>query len=362
MPQAFPSITISFRLLPFLTIVLLLTACEAGDFVQEVSSPDGQNHIVFSLSETGEPQYLVVHGDAPIIEQSSMGFEFADQQALKDGLEIQQTTIESYSETWEMPWGEQLEVANNYNELIVELQEKESPNRRIDIYFRAYDDGVAFRYAFLEQDGVDSVRIVDEHTQFQLTGDHDCWWIPGDWDIYEHLYNTTKVSGIDALSKRDHPNLAQTTIRYNAVNTPVTMRTEFGTHLSFHEANLTDYSGMTLKVDTDNLSLTSGLVGSDLRDFKVSRALPFKTPWRTIQIGDEATDLLDSKLIVNLNEPNSLGDVSWFEPQKYMGIWWEMHTNRGSWDYGMTMSEDGSWVDTGDAHGRHSATTENTKR
>ncbi|MEM6396182.1 MAG: glycoside hydrolase family 97 protein [Bacteroidota bacterium] len=353
---------LSFYSFLLFALACLFTACQRDKTLQEVSSPEGKNRIIFSLTEEGELKYLVVHNDEMIIDQSKMGFEFADQEPMKAGFEIVNSSVESYNESWEMPWGEQREVVNNYNELIVELQEKEAPNRRIDVYFRAYDDGVAFRYAFLEQAGRDSVRIVDEHTQFKLTENHSCWWIPGDWDIYEHLYNTTLVSEIDALSLRDHPNLAQTTIPYNAVNTPVTMRTKDGVHLSFHEANLTDYSGMTLKVDTENLMLTSGLVGSALKDFKVARALPFKTPWRTIQIGDEATDLLDSRLIVNLNEPSKLEDVSWFEPQKYMGIWWEMHTNRGSWDYGMTMSEDGTWVDTGDAHGRHSATTENTKR
>ncbi|MEO0788741.1 MAG: glycoside hydrolase family 97 protein [Bacteroidota bacterium] len=351
----------NWRWLPLL-FVPFFTACEEESFVTEVSSPESVNKLVFSLSEAGEATYTVTHKEELVIDESSMGFEFADQDPLQTGLEIVGSSLENYEEEWVMPWGEQRTVTNAYNELVLELQEKEAPNRRIDVYFRAYDDGVAFRYAFLDQEGVDSVRIVDEHTQFQLTGDHNCWWIPGDWDIYEHLYNTTLVSEIDALSKQDHPNLAQTTIPFNAVNTPVTMRTASGLHLSFHEANLTDYSGMTLKVDNDNLLLTSGLVGSDLRDFKVSRALPFKTPWRTIQIGDEATDLLDSRLIVNLNEPNKLGDVSWFEPQTYIGIWWEMHTNRASWDYGMTMNDEGQWEDTGEAHGRHGATTENTKR
>jgi hypothetical protein len=253
-------------------------------------------------------------------------------------------------------------VRNHFNELIVELEEVSAPNRKINIYFKAYDDGIGFRYEFLPQAGVDSVVIMDEHTEFQLTEDHLTWWIPGDWDIYEHLYNTTKVSEINALDYRNHPNLAQTTIPENAVNTPVTMRSKDGLHLSFHEANLTDYAGMTLKVDNESLKLTSGLVGSGRYDYKVKKALPFKTPWWTIQIADKATELIDSKLIVNLNEPNKLGDISWFEPKKYVGIWWEMHIDKGSWDYGMTMNEDGKWIDTGNAHGRHSATNENTKR
>jgi hypothetical protein len=187
---------------------------------------------------------------------------------------------------------------------------------------------------------------MDEHTQFNLTGDHTTWWIPGDWDIYEHLYSTTKFSEIDALSKRGHESLAQTYIPENAVNTPVTMRTESGLHLCFHEANLTDYSGMTLKIDANKLMMESELVGSDRLGYKVKRSLPFSTPWRTIQISETAGGLIESDLIVNLNEPNKLGDIPWFIPTKYVGIWWDMHLGTKTWDL---------------ASGNHGATTKYAK-
>ncbi|MEO1518173.1 MAG: glycoside hydrolase family 97 protein [Bacteroidota bacterium] len=346
----------------FCLSLLLIQACGGDDNSVTFGSPNKVNTIKFDLTESGQPTYSVKHGSELIIAPSTMGFEFQGQQAMTDGFSIASVQMAPFEENWEMPWGEQRVVTNKYNELLVELEENASPNRRLNIYFRAYDDGVAFRYEFLSQPSVDSIVILDEHSVFQLTGDHTAWWIPGDWDIYEHLYNTTKVSEIDALSKRDHPNLAQTTIVENAVNTPVSMRMESGTHLSFHEANLTDYAGMTLRVDSETFQLSSGLVGSKRRGYKVKRALPFKTPWRTIQIADEAKDLIDSRLIVNLNEPNAIGDVSWFEPKKYMGIWWEMHLDKARWDYGMTMNDEGKWVDTGKAHGKHGATTENTKR
>ncbi len=149
------------------------------------------------------------------------------------------------------------------------------------------------------------------------------------------MYSTTNLSEVDALEYANHKNLAQTYIPENAVNTPVTMVGKDGTHLSFHEAALVDYSGMTLKVDTENLNLKSNLVGSENTDYKVKRTFPFNTPWRTIQIADNAPDLIESNLIVNLNEPNKLGDVSWFKPMKYTGVWWEMHLGKSSWDYGM---------------------------
>jgi len=193
---------------------------------------------------------------------------------------------------------------------------------------------------------MEHVVITDENTRFQLTGNHTCWWQPGDWDIYEHLYNTTRVSRIDAIAAKSKNELAQTHIPMNAVNTPVTMKTDNGLYLSFHEAAVDNYAGITLKVDTATLCLQSGLVGNDF-GFKVKTKTPFSTPWRTIIIADSPGGLIDSKLILNLNEPNKIGDISWFKPTKYMGIWWEMHIDKSTWQM---------------AGGKHGATTQNAKR
>jgi alpha-glucosidase len=331
--------------------ILALGGCQASESDNNsplvLQSPDGKAQLDFFLTENGTAAYRLVYGEETLIDTSTFGFELKDAPLLQQGLEISKQESRSVEDQWEMPWGEQRVVDNRYNELAVELRETPPPKRRFRLVFRLYDDGIGFRYEFPEQEGLSEMVILDEKTQFQLTGDHDCWWIPGDWDIYEHLYNTTKVSEIDAISKRDHPNLAQTTIPYNAVNTPVTMRTASGLHLSFHEANLTDYAGMTLMVDNEKLLLESGLVGSDRLGYKVKRELPFHTPWRTIQFSEDAPGLIESKLIVNLNEPNQLGDIPWFKPTKYVGIWWEMHLGKSSWDL---------------ASGKHGATTENAKR
>lgn len=312
-----------------------------------VESPDQNIIIEFELAPGGTPTYRISHQDAIVIGASNMGFDFKEALPLKNGFKILEAQTNTQNETWSMPWGEQREVINHYNELVVNLQEEQEPNRKLNIYFRAYNDGIGFRYEFPEQENWDEVVIMDENTKFNLTGDHLTWWTPGDWDIYEHLYNTTKFSEIDATTKRNHPALAQTYIPENAVNTPVTMRTEDGLHLTFHEADLTDYAGMTLKVDKEKLAMTSELVGSDRLGYKVKRQLPFKTPWRTIHISEDAAGLIESNLIVNLNEPNKLGDVSWFTPMKYTGIWWEMHLGKSSWDM---------------ESGKHGATTENAKR
>jgi hypothetical protein len=334
--------------LPLLFATLFLFACgKTEQRATKVASPSGNITIDFMLSPDGIPHYTVAHNGKSIIDTSALGFDIKDQPRLQAGFEVADTRTSTFREEWEMPWGEQLNVVNHYNELIVFLKEKNSPHRGMSLIFRAFDDGIGFRYELPEQDGQDSLTVMAELTEFQLTGDHTCWWIPGDWDSYEHLYNTTPVSKINATPKANHPNLSQTYIPENAVCTPVTMRAADGTHLSFHEAALLDYPEMTLRIDTNTLRMSSALCSSDRLGYAAKVALPFQTPWRTIQISPNAGGLIESKLILNLNEPNKLGDVSWVKPMKYVGIWWEMHIGRSAWDI---------------ESGRHGATTENAKR
>ncbi len=326
-----------------------------------VASPNENIKVNFHLNEVGKFFYTIHYKNKAIIDTSYVGFEFTNAPAFNKGFIAKVRKPEEVNETWQMPWGEQLNVVNHYKEVKIELQEKENLQRKLNLIFRVYNDGVGFRYEFPEQENLKEIFIKEEHTEFNLTEDYKTFWIPGDWDIYEHLYSTTKISEIDAKSYISKTNLAQSFIPENAVNTPVTLVGKEGVHLSFHEAALVDYSGMTLKVDTKNLGFKSNLVGSKNTAYKVKRSAPFKTPWRTIQITDNAPDLIQSNLIVNLNEPNKLGDVSWFKPMKYTGVWWEMHLGKSSWDYGMEMV-DGKWKDTGKAHGKHGATTQNVKR
>lgn len=326
----------------------------------KLSSPDGLIELQFSVDETGKPVYTVLHKDKTIIGASAMGFELYEKPDLLDGFAIEKVQHRSLEENWEMPWGEQRLVHSHCNEMKVFLAEKEGLKRQLHIVFRLFNDGLGFRYEFPEQENLKEILIADEHTKFQLTGNHMSWWIPGDWDIYEHLFTKSRFSEIDALSKRNHPNLAQTHIPHNAVNTPFTMRTDEGLHLSFHEAALINYAGITLGIDPEKLQLRTILVGSERTPYKVAVEAPFNTPWRSIQISENAGGLISSRLILNLNEPNKLGDVSWIKPTKYMGIWWEMHLGKSTWDYGATQDMN-SWMG-GKPHGKHGATTENAKR
>jgi hypothetical protein len=308
-------------------------------------SPDGRVQVDIVTSQ-GKVGYLVKFNNIVKIDTSFLGFHFQGQPVLSQNLLISNISKSSFSETWEMPWGEQRIVNNDYAELVINIQEKVSPSRQFNVIFKVYNDGLGFRYDFPKQAGLKDVIIKGELTEFNLTGNHDVWWIPGDWDIYEHLYNHTLFSEIDALSKRNHPNLAQSYIPENSVNTPVTMKSQDGTYLSFHEADLTDYAGMTLVVDTEKLTMKSSLV-SGPEGYAVKTKTPFVTPWRTIQITDRAGSLIESNLIVNLNDPAVVDEIPWFKPMKYVGIWWEMHMGKSSWDV---------------AAGTHGATTKNTKR
>ncbi|AUC14903.1 alpha-glucosidase [Tenacibaculum sp. SZ-18] len=345
----------------FICFLIVFISCQKAVTDKSVTSPNSELNLEFNLNKSGQPEYTVSFNGKIIIKPSSLGFDLKDQEALNNNFIILKSATRSFKETWQMPWGEQLNVDNNFNELKIELEESSELKRKLNIVFRVYNDGIGFRYEFPEQDNLKDIYITEEHTNFKLTEDYKTFWIPGDWDIYEHLYSTTKLSEIDTDNYPVNSALAQTSIPNKAVNTPVTMVGSNGIHLSFHEASLLNYSGMTLGVDTNELSLKSILVGSNNRDYKVKQAVPFKTPWRTIQITKSAPELIESNLIINLNEPNKIGDVSWFTPMKYTGVWWEMHLGKSSWDYGME-KVNGKWTDTGKAHGKHGATTENVKR
>jgi glucan 1,4-alpha-glucosidase len=333
--------------IPFL---LLITACNTDSkkmIAYRIQSPSGDVNVSFILSPGGTPGYLVHYKGEMVIDSSSLGFTLKDALPIKSGFEIISIVEDSISEPWQQPWGEQRKMLNKCSQLTVKLKEHQNSNRIMHLIFRAYDDGAAFKYEFPEQVELKEMIIMDENSRFQLRGNPTCWWAPGDWDIYEHLYTKSKLKKINAIAKRDAPGLAQTYIPENSVNTPLTMRTDGSLHIAIHEAALYDYADMTLRVDTTTELLQSSLVGSDRLGYKVKRALPFSTPWRVIMISDDAAGLADSKIVLNLNAPSKIADVSYFKPMKYNGIWWDMHIGKNSWDL---------------ASGKHGATTENAKK
>jgi alpha-glucosidase len=295
--------------------------------VATISSPGHVLKVDVTLNEEGRPGYAVMRAGKPVISESRLGFLLTDAPKLERNFKARATATRSVDETWEQPWGERRFVHNHFNELRVTLVEKTPPERQLIVVFRVYDDGLGFRYEFPDQPQLKQVNIGDELTEFAVVEPATAWWIPaGEWNRYEYLYRRTRL---DQISQ---------------AHTPMTIRTESGLHIAFHEAALVDYSSMWLRrVDGTRLKAT---LSPSSQGAKVRRTAPFTTPWRTMQIADTAGGLYMSDLILNLNEPNKLGDVSWFKPAKYVGIWWEMHLGTSTWASGP----------------KHGATTANAKR
>jgi glucan 1,4-alpha-glucosidase len=340
-------------------ICLQIISCGPGPtkVLPPLKSPDGKLAVEFSVSKAGRPQYLVRYADAVVIDTSGMGLILRDSATFLDGFELLGGSRTDHDETWVLPWGERDSVRDHYNAETYELQARNNPARKLRIHFRAFDEGIAFRYEVPAQVGLDAMVLADEATEFNLTADHTCWWIPGDWDSYEHLFNQTKISEIDALSKAHHPNLVASTIPYNAVATPLTLRSEAGLHINIHEAALLDYPEMTLEVDPAKHSFVTELVGR-ADSMKADLKAGFLSPWRVISIAPTAAKLAESSIILNLNEPSKIADMSWFKPQVYMGIWWEMHLDKARWDmasgkHGATTANAKKYIDFASAHGIH---------
>ena len=310
---------------PLLLAVLALPA-RAQDRVA-VSSP-GDVLTVELFLQGGIPHYEVKRRGAPVIAPSRLGFMLRGDGKFGHGVRIENPATRSFDETWEQPWGESRFVRNRYSELRATLAEQIKSKRRIDVVFRVFDDGVGFRFEFPDQPQLRDVVIDDELTEFVIARPGTAWWIPGgEWNRYEYLYNRTPIAEV------------------GTAHTPITFRTDDGLHVALHEAALVDYSAMWLRHVEKQRFRTQ--LSPSAEGWKVRRTAPFPTPWRTIQIADSAAGLYaSSNLILNLNEPNKLGDVSWVKPHKYVGIWWGMHLDLWSWNEGP----------------KHGATTENALR
>lgn len=326
-----------------LSSVFLASACDASEpeAAQEpslqtsVASPDGRIAINVSVDHFGRANYSVSFNGEEVVGGSRLGMRFKEQESFDEGLEIVSSTASGRDETWEQPWGERRVMRDHHNELLVDFASADGA-RKMSIRFRAFNDGVGFRYEVPSLAGYEAVEIMDELTEFRISGDATAWWTPSrDWNRYEYLYETTRLD------------------QMGQAHTPIAIRTKSGAHLSIHEAALVDYSGMSLK------QIRPGLLKADLAPWSdgvlVKKEGAFKTPWRTIQIAENAVGLLNSSLILNLNEPNVLGDVSWVKPGKYVGIWWAMHIRDRTWGtdgvHGATTEETIRYIDFASEHG-----------
>ncbi|MDR6763334.1 alpha-glucosidase [Flavobacterium sp. 2755] len=307
---------------------ILIYACSAGTKkTYKINSPGKVTELVFELTVSGQPQYSFTSNGKSVIEPSLMGFEFQGIQKMTEGFEVVSTEEKSADATWEQPWGEFKKVRDHHNELIVHLKESKGEERLVDIIFRVFDDGVGFRYEFPKQPNLGKVKISNEITQFTFKSNNDVWWIPvhRENSYYESEYRKTTISKTDTI------------------NTPATFETKENLYVAIHEANLTDFASMTLLKTSDKQYKSDLVPWAD--GVKVYAETPFKTPWRTVVVGKTPGEVATSTIMLNLNEPSKIEDLSWITPSKYIGIWWGMHLEKFTWGQGP----------------KHGATTKNTK-
>ena len=364
----------------------LLFCCALMAQAEKLNSPDGNLVMNFSLNEAGAPVYELYFKNKVVIKPSTLGLELKKEDAnkktdfewtarkdhdqldsktnLMTGFTVANTQTATFDETWTPVWGEEKEIRNHYNELTVTLNQAAN-DRQMVIRFRLFNDGLGFRYEFPQQKNLNYFIIKEEHSQFAMAGDHTAFWIPGDYDTQEYDYTTSRLSEIRGLMKKAYTeNSSQKLATPTAVQTALMMKTDDGLYINLHEAALVEYSCMNLNLDDKNMVFESWLT-PDAQGDKGYMQTPCHSPWRTVIVSDDARDILASRITLNLNDPCKYEDTSWIKPVKYVGVWWDMITGKGSWAY----TDELASVKLGETdysktrpNGKHSANTENVKR
>ena len=352
-------------------------------------SPDGQLELRFAVVD-GVPEYALDRAGKAVVLPSRLGYELLDRESLDGGFTLTGTAFDSFDETWEPVWGEEASIRNHYNELLVTLEQRPESARKaqsgvsvtdpeytgdlgnpygkgavMQVRFRLYDEGLGFRYEFPLENAMTYFQVKEELTEFALTGDHTAWWIPGDYDTQEYNYTESKLSEIRGRNESMRlGNASAEGFSANGVQTALQMKTADGLYINIHEAEVVDYPTTNLLLDDAGKVFRTWLT-PDAEGVKGRLQAPCKSPWRTVMVCEKATDVLASRLILNLNEPCALEDVSWIHPVKYMGVWWEMITGKSEWSY----TYDYPSVQLGvtdyaasKPHGRHGANNENVRR
>ncbi len=339
----------------------LLAAAGCTQQTETVSSPDGRLVVDFTLEKSGVPSYSLKFNGKDIIKPSTMGFALTNgSEAFRKGFRIDSTSTESFHEMWAPVWGETDSIDNTYNGLTVYLS---SDSARMAVEFRVFDDGMGFRYIFPEQQ-TDTIFVSEELSEFAMPSDMTAWWIPGDYDTQEYEYTRSRLSEIRDKSKNyGGGNVSEHLFSPTGVQTSLMMRSDDSTYVNIHEAALIDYPAMHLNLNDTTMTFTSWLTPG-LTQEKAMIVTPRTTPWRVVMVGDKATDILASNIVLNLNEPTAYEDTEWIKPVKYMGVWWEMITGKSQWSYSNMENFDLATADYTHAkpHGKHGANNANVRR
>ncbi|SMO94356.1 Glycosyl-hydrolase 97 C-terminal, oligomerisation [Flavobacterium nitrogenifigens] len=354
----------SIQMKHFLLLTLLCLASNSL-LAQQLKSPNQKFQMKFSLQSDGTPIYSLNYKDKVVIKPSKLGLELKnDSKSLLNDFTVIDSAKSTFDENWKPVWGEVASIRDHYNELAVTLNQK-GTDRQLVIRFRLFDEGLGFRYEFPLQKNLTYFIIKEEKSQFAMNGDHTAFWIPGDYDTQEYDYTTSKLSEIRGLTKKaTTENVSQQSFSPTGVQTALMMKTADGLFINLHEAALINYSCMHLNLDDKNMVFESWLT-PDAKGDKGYMQAPCQSPWRTIMASDDATEILASKMILNLNDPCKIEDTSWIKPMKYVGVWWEMITGKSTWAY----TDEYPTVQLGltdyakaKPNGKHGANTANVKK
>ena len=353
------------RLSLICAVALALLSCSGPVIISEdvLESPDKELQMCFAFTGNGTPAYNLEYKGQTVIKPSKLGFELCDGTTLKDGFELEGVEFDSKDETWQPVWGEERDIRNNYNEMLVRLVRQDGV--RMNIRFRLFNDGLGFRYEFPQDNKLRYFNIKEELTEFAMTGNHTAWWISGDYDTQEYNYSRTPLKGIRAASRATRlSNASATGFSDTGVQTALQLKTADGLYINIHEAAVVNYPTANLLLDDKSLVFRTWLT-PDAEGVKGRMQAPCNTPWRTVMVVDDARKVLASRLILNLNEPCALEDVSWIHPVKYMGVWWEMISGKTEWSYTYDLPSVQLGITDYSAlkpHGRHGANNENVRR
>ena len=313
-----------------LAAIGLMASCGIKiDNPETLTSPDGKLELRVGVAQGGVPAYELFRDGKAVVKPSRLGFKLIGEDDLKDGFSLVDASRDSLDETWEPVWGEESSIRNHYNEMLVRLTRNDGVN--MNLRFRLYDDGLGFRYEFPMDNKLTYFKVKEELTEFAMAGDHTAWWISGDYDTQEYNYTKSPISKIASLTKKTRlSNASQESFSAAGVQTALQMMTKDSLWINIHEARVLDYptTNLELKGRTFRTWLTP-----DAEGVKGRLQAPCVSPWRTVMVCEKATDVLASRLILNLNDPCVLEDVSWIHPVKYMGVWWEMITGKTEWSY-----------------------------
>ena len=370
-----------------MALTKLVLATEPLKNSQSLRSPDGRMEALFELKD-GIPYYSLYRNGKPVVLPSKMGFTLEwRKNDMASGFKVNDVQYSTFDETWQPVWGEEANIRNHYNEMVVSLQQDyylDHEGKRVDnptvmaIRFRLYDDGLGFRYEWPVTNSLVYFWLTDELTEFRLTGDHTAWWIPGDYDTQEFNYTESRLSQVRSLywQSQKGGGWPWKSFSETGLQTALQMKTDDGLYINIHEAAVLDYPTMNLDLNDTTFVLKVHLT-PDATGYVGRLQAPCVSPWRTVQVCEKATDVLRSRLILNLNEPCALEDVSWIHPVKYMGVWWEMISDKGTWGYtndfpsvrlpgdpSVPQSLQGTATDYSRCkpHGRHSANNDNVRR